>query len=437
MGARVSIIVPVYQAEHTIERCVDSILRQEYEDFELILADDGSTDASPSLCDAYAARDSRVRVLHKANTGVSDTRNAAMAAAGGTYLQFVDSDDWITPDATKLLVRTAQSTGCDLVVADFYRVVGNRVSRKGGIEEERVLTREEFAAHMMEDPADFYYGVLWNKLYRRDIVKTWALRMDTGISWCEDFIFNLEYMLHAERFAALRTPIYYYVKTKGSLASQNISLSRTIRTKLRVFAYYNNFYKHVLDEREYEKKRLQVYRYLLDSAGDGAVPPSLLSGARRLGEERSAVCPQAAAGAGLMADIYRARKLLERYLEPVALQNDLSLAETWLLLHLSPENPVYSRKELADFSGMSRRALSLHLQKLSSRGLIRCESASGTRPRQLRITFLPAARLALSALSDALADYDRARFAAFTPEEIAQYAHLSGRVQENIRRILQ
>ena len=171
MNPTVSIIVPVYNAKNYLQRCIDSILHQEYTDYELFLVDDGSTDGSGDICDAYAAADARITVIHKENTGVSDSRNLAISQARGTYLQFLDSDDWITPDATKLFVRAATEHDCDLVIADFYRVVGERVSHKGDIEDDGVLTREEFAAHMMENPADFYYGVLWNKLYRRDLVE--------------------------------------------------------------------------------------------------------------------------------------------------------------------------------------------------------------------------------------------------------------------------
>ena len=188
----VSIIVPVYNAEKTLARCVDSILNQTYQDYELLLVNDGSTDSSGGLCDSYAARDQRVRVFHKENAGVSNARNLALAQARGTYLQFLDSDDWITPEATLSLVRAAEDHQCDLIISDFYRVVGERVSHKGDIDEDSVLTREEYAAHMMENPADFYYGVLWNKLYRREIVEAHHLRMDPEISWCEDFMFNLE-----------------------------------------------------------------------------------------------------------------------------------------------------------------------------------------------------------------------------------------------------
>ena len=287
MDPCVSIIVPVYNAEASLRRCVESVLNQEFTDFELILANDGSRDGSGGICDAFAAADSRVRVIHKENTGVSDTRNQAISQARGRYLQFLDSDDWITPNATKLLVRAAESRGCDMVVADFYRVVGERVSHKGDIDEDTVLTREEYAAHMMENPADFYYGVLWNKLYRRELVEAHHLRMDPDISWCEDFMFNLEYIRHAQTFFALQVPVYYYVRTKGSLASQALSISKTVRMKLTVFEYYNQFYKAVLDEEEYEKSRLKVYRFLFDAAQDGAALP--LPGSTRLGEERTHV----------------------------------------------------------------------------------------------------------------------------------------------------
>ena len=286
MEPTVSIIVPVYNAEGTLTRCIDSILNQEYNDFELLLIDDGSQDSSGAICDSYASADSRVRVVHKVNSGVSDSRNLALDMARGTYLQFLDSDDWITPNATRLLVETAEHYHCDMVISDFYRVVGKRVSHKGNIEEDCVLTREEFAAHMLENPADFYYGVLWNKLFRRSIVESHHLRMDTHISWCEDFMFNLEYIRQAERFYVLRSPVYYYVKTKGSLASQGMSLSKTIQMKRMVFEYYNSFYKHVLEEEEYEKNRLQVYRFLVDAARDGIVPPVIFPGSVRLGEEQ-------------------------------------------------------------------------------------------------------------------------------------------------------
>ena len=434
MNPTVSIIVPVYNAEKTLPRCIDSILGQEYTDFELLLINDGSSDSSGEICDRYAAQDSRIHVTHKPNSGVSDSRNLALDQACGTYLQFLDSDDWIAPNATGLFVEYAQRYHCDMVISDFYRVVGERVSRKGDIEDDCVLTQEEFAAHMMENPADFYYGVLWNKLYRRDLVEKYHLRMNPKINWCEDFMFNLEYIRHAEVFYAFQVPIYYYVKTKGSLASQGMSLTKTIKMKLTVFEYYNNFYKHVLTEKDYEKNQLQVYRFLVDAAGDGMVLPTFLSDTKKLGRERSSVSQEALSGEGILMEAYRNRKLLDYYLETVAIKNDLTLNDVRLLLCLNQPHQSNSRRELADFADIPQRSLSLSLQKLSLKGLVKVENGRGKKP--LKITFLPSSEPILTELSEAQSKYDQAIFSDFTEEELIQYAHLNEKIKQNTQKIL-
>ncbi len=437
MNPSVSIIVPVYNAEACLRRCVESVLNQEYADFELLLADDGSRDGSGRICDEYAAADSRVRVFHKENSGVSDSRNLCLDQARGRYLQFLDADDWITANATKLLVQAMEEHLCDLVISDFYRVVGERVSPKGDIDEVQVLSREEYAAHMMENPANYYYGVLWNKLYRREIVEQHHLRMDPAISWCEDFMFNLEYIRRAETFFALQVPVYYYVKTKGSLCTQGISISKTIQMKLTVFEYYNQFYKTVLDEEEYEKQRLKIYRFLIDAAEDGTVPPV----SKRLGNERVRVSPDALEGQGFLFDTFRERKLLDYYLEPAAQKNDLSLPEARLLLYLRQSGPA-ARKDLADFAGLPRGGLSMLLNRLEGKGLIsvtELRGAKGKRGREsrLEITFPPSANAVLEDVANIWEDFTSARLSGFSPEERELYERFAGRVQENIRGILQ
>lgn len=437
MKPTVSIIVPIYNAAAYLCRCIDSILAQEYSDFELILVNDGSTDDSGAICDTYAARDSRVHVIHKENTGVSDTRNIGISHATGTYLQFLDSDDWITPDATRLMVRAATEHRCDLVITDFYRVVGERVARKGDIEEDGVLTKEEFAAHMMEAPADFYYGVLWNKLYRRDLVEKYELRMDTSVSWCEDFLFNLEYILHANSFYALQAPVYYYVKTKGSLASQGMSITKTIKMKLMVFEYYNNFYKNVYDEKDYEKKRLQVYRFFIDAASDGGAPLSILPGGKKLGEERAFVYSDGVSGDGILMEAYRSRKLLEHYLEIVALQYDLALQDVTLLLSLSQIETVGNRRELADYAGLSPSSLARALQRLSSKDLVKVTDVRKKgEKKHLRIELCEDALPILESIAHAQNDFDAARFADFSEEELITYARLAEKIKQNTLKVL-
>ena len=403
MSPTVSIIVPVYNAEKTIGRCIDSILNQEYKDFELLLVDDGSTDGSGAICDARADRDGRVRVFHQANAGVSASRNLALDHAKGTYLQFLDSDDWITTDATRSLVRGMEGGPCDMVVSDFY------------------------------------YGVLWNKLYRRSIVEKHHLRMDPEISWCEDFMFNLEYIRYAEFFRAIQIPIYYYVKTKGSLASQSMSISKTVKMKLTVFEDYHKFFKTVLDEEEYEKCRLKVYRFLLDAAGDGSVPPAVLPNSRKLGDERMQVCPHVLDGEGVLYDAFRERKLLDRYLETAALKNDLTLSDARLLLALWELNFQPTRREAADFANLSRGAFSLSLQKLTSRGLVKLMDIrqGKEQARRMDISFPEAAKPVLADLEIARRDYETARLAALASGELVQYNRLSEKIQAQIRNILQ
>ena len=439
MNPIVSIIIPVYNAEGTLPRCVDSILNQTFTDFELLLVDDGSADASGAICDCYAAKDSRVRVFHQANSGVSASRNLALDQARGDYLQFLDSDDWITPDATSCLVRAMEGGPCDMVVSDFSRVVGERVSQKGDIEEDGILTREEYAAHMMENPADFYYGVLWNKLYRRNIVEEHHLRMDPEISWCEDFMFNLEYIRYAEHFRAIQIPIYYYVKTKGSLASQSMSISKTVKMKLMVFEDYHRFFRTVLDDAEYEKCRLKVYRFLLDAASDGTVPPAVMPNSRKLGEERIQVSPHIVEGEGALYDAFRERKLLDRYLETAALKNDLTLSDARLLLALWEMNFQPTRREVADFADLPRSTVSVSLKRLAARGLLKVLDVrrGKEQARRMDVTFPEAAGPVLADLRIARQNYESARLAALLPGELAQYNRLEGKIQTRIREMLQ
>lgn len=285
----ISIIVPVYNAEPYLDNCLDSIAAQTWENLEVWLVDDGSTDASPALCDARAAADSRFHVLHQANAGVSAARNAALERATGQYLQFVDGDDRLLSNATEVLVHAALSTGTDLVIARFYRVSGQRQALQGHIRGRRVLTRTEFAEEMVKAPANFYYGVLWNKLYRRSIVEAHQLRCPEELSWCEDFLFNLEYIKYVRLVAAVPEPVCCYIKREDSLVMTQPTLRRTLEMKQKTFSYYKDLYQ-TLDL--YERQKGRVYRYLISAATDGgslALPELPRLPARKGRRRRAAV----------------------------------------------------------------------------------------------------------------------------------------------------
>lgn len=435
MSTKVSIIIPVYNAEKQLERCIESVLKQDYTDFELLLINDGSSDKSGDICERYATSDARICVVHKENTGVSDSRNLGISMAKGEFLQFLDSDDWITPEATGLLVRGAEKFNCEMVIAEFYRVVGERLARKGDIQEDIVMDREEFAVHMMNNPADFYYGVLWNKLYRRDIIVDNALRMDKEISWCEDFIFNMQYIRYVKKVYALQVPIYYYVRTKGSLVSQGMSISKTIQMKRTVFKCYKEFYKEVFNEEDYEKCKLRVYRFLIDVAGDDRVPLGVFPSSLKLGNERLSMKMSLSEGTGLFWDSFCEKKLLERYLEIVALKRDLMLEDVKLLYFMGHADEIGDTKEVASILGIKRSKLMLSLQRLVNREILEVPGWKEDSPK-LELCFGEKAEEVLADILEAKNSYEQIKYAGLSEEEIEQYDLLTEKIKGNIEKAL-
>lgn len=266
----VSIIVPVYNVEACLSACLESIRRQTYGNIEVLVVDDGSTDGSAAICDEMAVTDGRFHIIHQKNTGVSGARNAAMDLASGKYIQFVDGDDRVLPEATETFVHAAETTGADMVLSRFYRVDGERRAPRGHIKGSRVLTQQEFAQEMMKAPANYYYGVLWNKFYRRTIVERLGLRFEPEMSWAEDFMFNLEYIRAVRLVAAISPPLYEYIKREGSLVNSHASLRRTIEMKRSTFECYKDLYQ---DLDLYEEQKAKVYCYLVATAVDGITLP--------------------------------------------------------------------------------------------------------------------------------------------------------------------
>ncbi|MBO5198218.1 MAG: glycosyltransferase family 2 protein [Lachnospiraceae bacterium] len=260
----VSVIIPIYNREQTLERCFCSLIHQTYKNIEIIAVDDGSTDHTWRILEKYEKLDDRIRIIRKANSGVSDSRNRGMEAASGEYFQFVDSDDWLPKDATQTLVE-GMLAGADMVIADYYRVVGSRIWHRGHISEEGILERTLFAGYMMKAPANFYYGVMWNKMYRADIIRQEGLECSKELDWCEDFRFNLEYLQYVVNVCVTQKPVYYYVKTKGSLIDTKVDMKQTIRTKRILFEYYKELYQ-ILDM--YEANRLKIQSFFIEFARD-------------------------------------------------------------------------------------------------------------------------------------------------------------------------
>ena len=271
----VSIIVPIYNAKDRIARCVESIRKQTYQNLEIILLNDGSQDVSLQVCEMFARVDDRIVVIDKANSGVAATRNLGLRQASGKYLQFVDADDTIQPYATELMVQRAEESGADLVIAHYNRI--RPPKPRPGEEEAEItrpvkvqtfgfllegpMTKEEFAAGLMQEPASFYYGVMWNKLYRADLVHAHEdVECAEDLDWSEDLYFNLSYIRYAERFYALSTPVYNYYNTPGSAVHTALNPMNVVTTRAALFTYYKELYEHL---GLYEEYKGQIYKYLV------------------------------------------------------------------------------------------------------------------------------------------------------------------------------
>lgn len=211
----VSIIVPAYNCIESLECCVGSIRQQTYTNFELMLVDDGSTDGSGELCDKLAAEDTRIRVIHKPNGGVSSARNAGIDAATGGYITFCDSDDYLEPDYLEALIQAAESNpDCGHIWCCFQTVTGYQKENAAP----NYTSAKSLLCYTLQDYMSLHEMWLdaepWNKLYRTDIVQTAKVRFPEDLSLGEDWLFNLAYIDASanEKIVVVTKPLYNYMR---------------------------------------------------------------------------------------------------------------------------------------------------------------------------------------------------------------------------------
>ena len=220
MNQTISVIVPVYNVEQYLPQCVDSILSQDYRDLEVILIDDGSTDASGQLCDRYGALDSRVRVIHQKNGGAAAAKNAGLRMASGDYLTFADSDDYLEPGAYSFLMKTLQETNADAVQGSFRECYRNRT------EEQRICEEIlEGCDYLLRFPKDFSCALLWNKLYRRELFD--GVFFEEGHK-IDDEYFTYQGFLEPRKVVRTDRIIYNYRKRSSSVMSSPASAERLV-----------------------------------------------------------------------------------------------------------------------------------------------------------------------------------------------------------------
>jgi glycosyltransferase involved in cell wall biosynthesis len=214
-----SLILPCYNVEKYVARCVQSILNQDFEDYEVILVDDGSTDGTPALCDALAAEHGRIRVIHKENGGLSSARNAGLDVSQGQYIWFIDSDDWIELGALKLLHQVCEADQPDVVKFDYYRVEENakavRCAPEPALYEGEGLERLRCMAFC---EAGRYVLSACCHIYHNEILGKQGLRFVSERQiGSEDYLFELQLLLHAHTLRVIDVPLYCYELRNGSL----------------------------------------------------------------------------------------------------------------------------------------------------------------------------------------------------------------------------
>ena len=232
----ISIIIPIYNVESYLPRCIDALLSQSFQDFELILVDDGSPDHCGEICEQYAVKDTRIKVLHKQNGGLSDARNAGLRVASGEYIAFVDSDDWVAADFLKLLYETMQKTGADIVECNVLKTSDETVLQAAPSSAETEAAASDVSAPgsavscynteqaLRELICDgIFRQTVWNKLYRRACLKN--IFFEVGKT-NEDEFWTYQVFGRAKQIVKVDLALYYYFQRPGSIMQTSYSVKR-------------------------------------------------------------------------------------------------------------------------------------------------------------------------------------------------------------------
>lgn len=217
-----SIILPIYNMEEYLKRCLDSLVDQTYENYEVLMIDDGSTDHCGEICLQYQQQDSRFHLLSQENQGVSAARNHGLKVAQGKYILFVDSDDEVPPNFVKDFADEFEKKSADLVICNYYECLISQDKAEEKAYDFGTVDVRSYMKKMARNPIANYYGVLWNKAFRHDIIKKRNIEFDKTLSFGEDFKFIMEYLKESQSISSIKPYNYYYTYDRtGSLGKGN------------------------------------------------------------------------------------------------------------------------------------------------------------------------------------------------------------------------
>ncbi len=256
----ISIIVPVYNVEKYIDKCVESVLAQAYKNIELILVDDGSTDLSGKKCDDWAAKDSRVVVIHKENSGSADSRNMGLDIAKGDYIGFVDSDDWVTPQMYSMLYDSLIQNNSDMSVCMFEMVNNEDELIENNEYPLKLYSGREFANIIISEKKPRISYAIWKCLFKKAIIRD--LRFFSGVHYNEDAIFLIDSLWRAEKVSFIDAPLYYYRVHESSISNVNMS-EKHIDDILFKCDWLIKYYKSHGNKKEFKVVRRAVINELI------------------------------------------------------------------------------------------------------------------------------------------------------------------------------
>ena len=237
---KISVVVPVYNTEKFLHRCIDSVLAQTFTDWELLLIDDGSKDSSGAICETYVAKDARIRVIHKENTGVSDTRNLGLDVARGKYLLFLDADDfWLQSDSMSMFVQKAEEHNLDIVRGEYSAMHedgsfawSRRISKKRKQYAERVLYSGEFLEYGIH--GEFFLPL---SMFKRSRIGN--LRFEKGRVFLEDMLFYSTFLLQDLKCMYLPNIRFYGYRKNENSASNKVSVKQLADSFSMCYRFHN------------------------------------------------------------------------------------------------------------------------------------------------------------------------------------------------------
>ena len=261
----VSVVIPAYNVTKTLPRLLDCLLNQTWQNLQIILVDDGSEDGTVLMAREAAEKDPRLTVVTQGNLGISYARNAGLALCEGKYIRFIDADDTLPLDSIERMVRRAEKDGSELVIGGYDQYFGERRSFHNLAGRDDTVPCDDMMRHLCDHANSYFYGVLWNKLFLREIAEKQNCRFQENLTWGEDFAFVMDYLAGVSRVSFMKDSLYDYRRSANSTSIRQVldcvkHPAENTRIKGDLYRHLKDMYrKRGLFEKY--KKRLWLYLF--------------------------------------------------------------------------------------------------------------------------------------------------------------------------------